>query len=242
MEAITPVIDPKILQEKANEAAMQGAIKEIENFYTGFNSPYRESIKSELEAKGLKYNMELPDIIGILNERLTQEIDKIANTAIAESFVPMVSSFLTRADPEMKFSEVLKVLIDETRFDHDDHDQSDYRVSVKREDKYFLYLTINMPGKEYEVGFSSVGEERHAPNKRAWKVMTLPRSGSVRYPESTMKLSLEGGANLEIPFTRGVLEDDVIRFFARILLAKTKIYFDVEDFEEDFFPEKECYC
>ena len=53
MDQITPVIDTKVLQEKANEYAQKGAEETIKDFYSGYSSPYRAAIREQLENKGI---------------------------------------------------------------------------------------------------------------------------------------------------------------------------------------------
>ena len=107
---ILPKIDLDILQEKANEAAMKGAIECINNFYNGYNSPYKKAIEEELKSKSLMNggNIILPDILVRINEQLSAEIDRIANQAIAKTYIPLVTKFLTGVDREVKFSDILK--------------------------------------------------------------------------------------------------------------------------------------
>lgn len=57
-----------------------------------------------------------------------------------------------------------------------------------------------------------------------------------------MKLSLDGGATLELPFVRSILENNFVRFCARLVIGNSNIVFDVTEFDEDMFPERECHC
>ena len=55
MKDLVPVIDTEVLQEKVNQAAMKGALSTIEDFYTGYNSPFKKAIKEDLESKEINY-------------------------------------------------------------------------------------------------------------------------------------------------------------------------------------------
>ena len=44
----TPVLDGEELSKKVNEFAMKGALKSIEEYYTGYNSPFMKAINEEL--------------------------------------------------------------------------------------------------------------------------------------------------------------------------------------------------
>jgi hypothetical protein len=70
-------------------------------------------------------------------------------------------------------------------------------------------------------------------------------SSYSRYSSITkkMKISLDGGATLELPFTPGILEDNFLSYIAKLIIANSRITFDVKDFNEDMFPEnEECHC
>src|SRR5690606_11147379 len=95
-ETITPVLDLDFLQKKANEHAMKGAEEAIKEFYSSWNSPYRKAIEQNLINKGVDNNFDIPDIIAVLNQKISNEIDLIANTAISKTFIPFVKEFLIR--------------------------------------------------------------------------------------------------------------------------------------------------
>ena len=240
---ILPVLDTAILKEKANEFAMKGAIETIKEYYSGYNSPYRKAIEEELKNKAIGYNLDLPDIIGMLNDSLTKEIDVIANTAVAKSFIPLVNRLLTRELPEIKMSDFLKKFVECSDFEINEHDKDDYEVSELKNDGSFIYLEIRNGQKTYEVHFY-----RKTEDKVTWnELYTLPtvkeNNPTSRYPVNasrTMKVSIDG-VTLEMPFTTDVLSDRFTAYIARLIIAKTKITFDSMDFTDDMFPES-CHC
>lgn len=242
---ILPVLNTEELQKKANDYAQKGAEEALKEFYTGYSSPYKKAISENLENKGLDHSFNIPDIIGVLNQKFSEEIDLIANTAIAKSFVPMLKEVLTREDAEIKFSDILKKFIEVTNFDRDNDDFEDYTAEkIESTESYrssfFKYKILN--GKiGYEIHFFN--------SSKSLTIMSLPcmldnRSGYSSGYESkqTMKVSLDGGATLEMPFTRGILEDRFISFIARLVIGNNNIVIDVEDFDEDMFPTDECHC
>lgn len=240
MDQILPVIDTAQLQEKANEFAMKGAIKVIEEFYTGYNSPYKKAIEENLINKGVdSYRMELPDILAILNESISNEIDKIANTAVAKTFVPMVARFLTRQAKEIKMSDILKEFI-ETAKTYDGPDRDDYELRMHLNAQYNWYeVTISDGIREYTMTLHSVHEDRNKPqNQWRWQVLSLPNDGNSH--KHTMKVSGDG-YTLELPFTRDVLKDEFQSFMAGILIANSHITLDMDYFEDHLFPER-CHC
>lgn len=236
MEGITsPIVDIKTLQEKANEAATKAALKEIDDFYNGYNSPYKESIREFLKNKTIDHAFSVPDIVVAINETLTQEVDRIANTAVAKTFLPMVKELLTRAEPEIKFSEILKKYIDEF-YDKEDHYPDDFSVEKERDERSFVTHTISSPGKKYDINIYRKLDD-------TLEIYTLPlKHSNSHISQPTMKLTIDGSAVLEMPFVKGLLEDRFLSYIATIIMANSNIIMDVDDFYEDMFPTNHCHC
>lgn len=247
---ILPVIDNELLQKKANEFAQKGAEECIKEFYTGYNSPYKKAIEENLKNKGLDSSFSIPDIIGVLNDKFSQEIDQIANQAIAKSFIPLVKDFLIREDSEMKFSNILKKFIEETNFEYNDLDADDY--TVEKVEEYDRSSSLRSTFFSYQISNGKTGYELrfYRKNETFIEIMSLPyrMDENNKYSRSyesnqKMKISLDGGATLELPFTKGILEDRFISFIARLVIGNNNIIFDVEDFDEDMFPKDDhCHC
>jgi|GEM_PF-2373704 hypothetical protein len=238
---ILPVLDTAILKEKANEFAMKGAIETIKEYYSGYNSPYRKAIEEELKNKTIGYSLELPDIIALLNDSLSNEIDAIANAAVAKTFIPIVKKLLTREPAEIKMSEFLKQFVDDSDFGINNHDMDDYDVFEERNDGTFVYLEISNTEKKYRLGFhkqTNDGVTYH-------ELFTLPEVNKIKSTNrfmdtKTMKISVDG-VTLELPFTKDILSDNFTSYVARLIIAKTRVIFDNINFTEDMFPES-CHC
>lgn len=238
MKDIVPKIDINELQKKANEFAQNGAIATIKDFYTGYNSPYKKSIEEHLQHKGVNHSFDLPDIVAALNDGISKEIDKIANAAIAETFIPMAAELLTRAPAKMNFSEVLKKFIEIGYYDWKEYDSNDFNVEISEPEGSFMYLSIFGGDDKYEhLGLHNHKGTREEPK---WSFFTLPRDHTSHF-QHKMKLTVEG-AVLEMPFVPSVLHDRFKSFIASLIIAKTEITFDVADFNEDMFPQDECHC
>lgn len=253
MENIIPVINTELLQQKANEYAMKGAEDALKEFYTSYNSPYKKAIEDNLQNKGVDNTFDIPDIIGVLNDKFSQQVDEIANSAIAKTFIPMVKKFLTRENDEIKFSEILEAFIKRTDFEYNDLDYDDYTVEkiTEYDDSPILINTFF----SYQISNGELGYElKFYRNKRKDSeevtITSLPylldNSGKYnsRYEtQQKMKISLDGGATLELPFTKGVLDDDFTSFIARLVIGNNKIIFDTHEFDEDMFPQNDsCHC
>ena len=237
MKDLIPVIDPEVLQEKVNQAAMKGALSTIEEFYTGYNSPFKKAIKEDLEGKEIRHTFELPDIIATINDSLTSEIDRIANTAISKTFVPLVQRFLTRTDDEIKFSDILKEFIECSP----ESDRDYFEVSIKRHEKYtWLDVILSSEDKSYRLTLHTDYKSEREGNVK-YIFLGLPYTDNGRI--QTMKLSIENGVSLELPFTKDILKDKFTSYIARLVMSGSLITLDVEDFDDWMFPEDDgCRC
>jgi hypothetical protein len=236
MKDLVPVIDTEVLQEKVNQAAMKGALSTIEDFYTGYNSPFKKAIKEDLESKEIRHSFELPDIIATINDSLTTEIDRIANTAVSKSFVPLVQRFLTRTEDEIKFSDILKEFIES----NSNSDRDYFDVSVKRHEKYsWLDVNISCEDKTYKLTLHTDYKSEKEGNVK-YIFLSLPYTDNGR--NQTMKLSIENGVTLELPFTKDILKDNFTSYIARLVMSGSLIIMDVEYFEDWMFPENGCRC
>ncbi|MGN7818823.1 hypothetical protein ACTJJB_01765 [Chitinophaga sp. 22536] len=233
---ILPTLDMAVLQEKANEYAMKGAIEKIKEYYTGYDSPFKKEISRVLEAQQVGVCFELPDIIARINEGLTNEIDKIANQAIAQTFVPMVSKFLTRADKEVKFSDILRFFIEYV--DDKESYPYDYNASVNEDSKYgWLNVELSGPGKNVKF---TLHESRRNKESKTYSALSLPHTYGSQSRYETMTLS-DNGSELKIPFTPNVLRDEFTGYMARLVLSQSEIVIDTTEFDDSMFPER-CHC
>lgn len=253
MENIIPVINTELLQQKANEYAMKGAEDALKDFYTSYNSPYKKAIEENLQNKGVDHAFDIPDIIGVLNEKFSQQVDEIANSAMAKTFIPMVKKFLTREKEEVKFSEILEAFVERTDFKYNDLETYDY--TVEKITEYDDSPALRNTFFSYQISNGELGYElkfyRSTKEQKEEIIITqlpymLDNSGKYnsRYEsQQKMKISLDGGATLELPFTKGVLDDNFTSFIARLVIGNSKIIFDTEDFNEEMFPEDDnCHC
>jgi hypothetical protein len=237
-----PELDLKAIQERANEAAMKGALEVVTEHYSGYNSPFKNGIKEALKNKGFGYSLTLPDVMALINDSLTEEIDRIANTAISKSFLPLVTEFLTRQKGEMLFSEVLQEFIKAVGFDWDDDEPEDFSVELDRDRGSFQTFKISNGEKSYDLGLFC-SKKQEDPKDNTWTIYHLPTNDYGNSNNQTMKISLDGGATLELPYTRDILRDKFLSFCAGLQMAKTKITMDVLEFNDDLFPEREdCHC
>ena len=230
---ILPELDLNILQEKATEFAMKGAIKEIEDYYSGYNSPFRDEIKKELKEKTISIHLELPDIISLINDSLSEEIDRIANNSIAETFIPLAQNALTRVNKNIKFSDILNEFINACHSDFKD----EYRpeVSIDENEKH-NWLNISFEFIDYLEKTIKYDITLHSSydNKGKYTLLSLPRIDEPYNYTKIIKLS-NSESSLEIPFTRDALKDEFTSYLARLIISKSEIEMDCNDFSDDMF-------
>lgn len=233
---IVPVLDMAVLQEKANEFAMKGAIESIKEYYSGYNSPFRKKIDEDLKKQEIGCMLELPDILVILNESLTKEMEVIANTAISHTYIPMVQQFLTRVDKEIKFSDILKEFIECVEPEYMD----DCEVLVSENNAHgWLNVSIDHEKRSYELTLHKDYDSEKKGEKK-YCILSLPYNSFSDNRKDKMTFEMEGG-KLEMPFQRDVLKDKFLSYIARVIICHSVITIDTTSFNEDMFPQR-CHC
>jgi hypothetical protein len=118
-------------------------------------------------------------------------------------------------------------------------------MEITKDDGSFVYLSISNRKISYELHFfrkdkksPKVAEIYALPYKKKEGDSYLSRYNCA---SEKMKISIDG-ASVEIPFTKGVIEDEFTSYIATLVIANSKITFDVDEFSEDMFPEDECHC
>lgn len=257
MENTIPVLDNNFIQEKANEYALKGAVECIKNYYTGYDSPYKKAIEAELSKNSnLDGALSLPNIMGLINESLSKEIDAIVNTAISKTYVEKISKFFTKVDKEIKMSDILEEFV--KAYDIDDIDDCEIEINDNKKydwkDLVLSYRTKNYYGdykKSFKISltlhkksFYSAEEKEKYKDKVVYTIYSLPFD--IDNPtKEVMKLSHKDGYDetytIELPFKRDILKDDFICYIANVVMNKSEITIDTDSFDEDMFP-KRCHC
>lgn len=240
-EDLIPVLNPEVLKQKAIEAAMKGAVQSIEEFYSGYNSPFKKAVTKKLEMQELDFSFSIPDILAQINKGISAEIDKIANTAVAKSYIPMVQKLLVREEKEIDFSDFLKEFIQTV----DAKSEDDVEIEMSKNHTNGWYsLTLSGSGHTYEATLHEDWDTRNAPDKdKRYRFLNLPHAhGNEKHYSRTMKIKLDQGAELELPFEANILNDKLCSYVARLIIAGSKIKLDTTSFSDDMFPESHCHC
>lgn len=223
----TPTIDVEKLQNKANEAAEAAYLKCIQDYYTGYNSPFKKKIEAELSEKSISWTMELPDIVARINEALSNEIDAIANRAVAESYIPYMSEMLTRVDKYIDLSTILKEIVDELK--DEDCDEHDFSFKSYEEDSEYGWLRCELTTPHCNYEFTL-----HTGDDGRYQILSFPYKIDLHHKRSTMTIKRDD-VSIEMPFTTDILKDKVMRLFMNLMLSKSQIKMDSEVIREEWF-------
>jgi hypothetical protein len=233
---IVPVLDMKVLQEKANEYAMKGAIESIKEYYSGWDSPFRKKIDEELKKQAIGWSLDLPDILALINESLKNEMSVIANNSIAQTYIPMVQKLLTRADKEINFSQILKEFIECVEPEHMD----DCDLSVNENTSYgWLDVSIEHEKRSYQLTLHKNREVKKGEVQK-YHILRLPYNSYGDSGKDKMTFEMHGG-KLDMPFERDVLSDKFLSYIASLIICDSSITMDTKYFDESMFPER-CHC
>jgi len=227
MENYIPKLDFEVIKQKADEAAMKGALSEVNDFYNGYDSPFKKIIRTQLKTKEVNVFFDLPNVLGALNDKLISEIDTIANEALAKTFLPAAKEFLSGAPDEITITDIIREFAEVYYIK--DVDYIDF--TIERHHEYGWYsIEIGTEKKNYRMTLHETGR-----SEKEYKFLGLPheekRSGE------TMKLTLSEGAVLEMPFRRDILSDRFIAFIGRLVLAGTKVKIDTTHVPDDLLYE-----
>lgn len=250
MEQILPVLDIQELQKKANEYAMKGACESLKDYYSGYNSPFRKALDEKLQSIGVgNHVLDLPDMIAMMNESMSKEIDAIANEAISKTFLPLMHRFLTRAEKEITMTDFLKKFIEETDSKYID----DVSIEFEKHHEYSWYeLKLTCEGYEYKTSLHEAYADKKAQSpgsKKRLQLLQIPqlidtgsknKYSSFSYDKPRMMKLTQGDVSLELPFVQDVLRDGFQSFCARMVIAKSIITIDTEDFSDDMFEGCRC--
>lgn len=235
-----PKIDVKKIQVSANAAAEKAYLKEIESYYTAYGSPYREMIQTELKKQDFKYNMELPDILGKINTALSEEVDRIANNAIAMSYIPMISDTMIGLDNEITLSFLLNKIISEIEPERDQFDE--FHFSYNKNDRGYDWLNceLSTPDNNYEFTLHTANTEKGDQQK--YQLLSFP-SNKAKTGYGSNMVVYKDDVKIEMPFTPNILQDKVLKLFFKMMLNNSKITMNCDGFDEDMFPERDhCHC
>ncbi len=225
-------INQEEIDKIAKEAATKAISDELNKYFNNYDSPFRKKLREALEAKELPFSFQLPDIIAVINDKIAQEIDIIANKALAETYIPWVRKTLTRAEPTVMFSDILYIFVKELSIDK----RGECEVEVDYNNRFGWYIVKLTHGDiEYELTLHSKDKD-----KNSFQLLSLPNQGYDRFNGKTeATIQLQDGI-LKVPFSRNILNDNFIGYVASLVIAKSEIIMDSTDFYDEWFSGCRC--
>lgn len=227
------------IQDKVNASALKATMNAIEDYFDEYNSQYKAQIKEQLSKQDFGVKMDLPKVISLINQQLENQMTQIANTAVAQTFMPMVHRFLTNTEPIVLMSETLKKLISETSSEY-----GDFHFEYTENEKYgWLDCEIEYDGKN--ISFTLHKDRDYEKGKWIdtgyYKLGSLPYEKGVNNKEIRIVSETENGRKVELylPFTPTVLENPIISYMSRVLLSGSKFTIDCDGVEEEWFYEND---
>jgi hypothetical protein len=248
LELKQPILNLDKIQDKVNESAKKAADSVIEEFYTSYNSPYKKALKEHLEQQKGNIHFELPSILEIINKAIQEEINLLANKAIATTYLPMVSDILISTKKEINFSEILKAYVEMINEKEDDVEIDDFFVEVKQ-DKEFDWLNIVINYSSSEEFTFTLHRKRHKDkeheNNPLYNLLSPYHDKGVYKSTTGIKKEMEiskDNFSVKIPYENFHYYDNFRKLLVKLLINKTDIKIDSQDFDEDWIERDECRC
>lgn len=242
-----PELDLQVLQDEAQKAAMKGAIDAIKSHYTSYDSPFKKQVDEYLQSQRPGFSFEIPDFIAMLNTSLSKEMDALVNTAIAQTYVPLVREVLTRTEPEITFTNFLKEIFNHFHLIESPDDCSldmSWKDSMfnNGDDQGWYHIELGIRGASYQMTLHSAWnyKQKVKESDKRYQFLSLP-SGFVPEKARDKIIVRIAEGEVELPYTRDILVDPVMRSVSRLMLCETKIILDTTEITDDMFPEK-CRC
>lgn len=222
-------IDFDLVQQKVNEAATQGIIKALNEYFTGYDSPFQKNIKSQLDEVYSKKKLKIPNVLGLLNEKLEKEAITLANTAFPTTYIQQIKELVVGYLPNKITTRDLFIKFIESK---NDDDESEYSGSIEKNDEYSWY---NAEFKYQDEKYHFTLHKNH--NGNGYKILSLINEN---YKSNMGTIHVESGdAKIHFPITLATLDDPFQLFLAKLYLSQTEIELTDTEFDSDMFTEYE---
>src|SRR5574343_213624 len=243
-------IDQEKINQKAKEAAEKAILQEVEEYYNGYNSPFRKKIREELSEQKSNFLLQIPDLSVIISQKINNEIDKIAANFVGSTVLNDLTEILVRAKKELKLSEILKVFVEYAINENGDLDSDDFECNIEdAKDKYFFGIILKAGDIEFKIRChkKEITEEINGKKFTVMNVKMKDSRGSTLFnfghsSKEELKINHADGHTISVPFDRYIADDNFGKYIYKLMLCNSIIEFDTNDFNEDMFPENECYC
>lgn len=232
-----PVLDKNIIQKAAQEAATKAALREIEDYYCGFDSPYRKQLREYLQKNAPSARLELPKFAELLSKSLSAEIENIVNKKCVESFAQEIRRAFSHLKEESDGTILLTTLAEDMMtyidFDDPEHDNS-FELEVRNGSYSYLkdvYVTINEDDveKKYKFTLMSNGSDG------TYSVLSMPyTSNDNDLYTANKKITLKTEkCTISFPMFSGVSNDHTLLVLARCIMFDAHIRIDQDFISKD---------
>lgn len=219
------------IQKVANEAATKAVIEEVNNFYTGYNSPYRKQVKEWLAQNAPSLMLELPEFGELVQQSLKAEIDKIVKTISIENYARAIREDLSHQnlneDGTLNITELCEAACDYAELD-DHYDDGDDSVDMEITDdntygrKKRVTIKIVRDGDEKEFNFSLYPHDNK--QEEQWQIIGMPyatREDGLYYDK--VRVHTPDKLTIELPGYCGVSDNKLLMAIARCVMFRTPI-------------------
>lgn len=232
-----PVLDKDIIQKAAQEAATKAALREIEDYYCGFDSPYRKQLREYLQKNAPSARLELPKFTELLSKSLSAEIENIVNKKCVESFAQEIRKAFSHLKEESDGTILLTTLAEDmmTYIDFDDSlYNNSFELEVRDGRSSYLkdvYVTINEDDveKKYKFTLMSNGSDG------TYRVLSMPYTyddNDLYTANKKITLKTEK-CTVSFPMFSGVSNDHTLLVLARCIMFDAHIRIDQDFISKD---------
>lgn len=233
-QSIMPVIDMEEVQKAANEYAMQGIRKALQNFYEGYNSPFIKAITEQMSSQVPSFTLDLTGVMALLNEALVSTMDEVVNQAVAKSYIPLVRKLLTRSRDKVKVSEIVKEFIDTYSY-LQSRDEDNFTVLLKK-DQILDWYELTLESEKDEVNIQITLHTDDKPGTGEYKIICMPGCDEFgnRFGRMKCTFNTDDGKPvvMEMPYGYGILRNNFLRFIANIVTFQIPVIIDKYDFDD----------
>lgn len=232
-----PVLDKDIIQKAAQEAATKAALREIEDYYCGFDSPYRKQLREYLQKNAPCARLELPNFSELLSKSLSAEIENIVNKKCVESFAQEIRRAFSHLKEESDGTILLTTLAEDmmTYIDFaDSFYNNSFELEVRDGSCSYLkdvYVTINEDDEEKKYKFTLMSNGSDG----TYRVLSMPyTSNDNDLYTANKKITLKTEkCTVSFPMFSGVSNDHTLLVLARCIMFDAHIRIDQDFISKD---------
>lgn len=232
-----PVLDKNIIQKAAQEAATKAALREIEDYYCGFDSPYRKQLREYLQKNAPSARLELPKFAELLSKSLSAEIENIVNKKCVENFAQEIRRAFSHMKEESDGTILLTTLAEDMMsyidFEDSEYDNS-FELEVRNGSYSYLkdvYVTINEDDEEKKYKFTLMSNGSDG----TYSVLSMPyTSNDNDLYTANKKITLKTEkCTVSFPMFSGVSNDHTLLALARCIMFDAHIRIDQDYISKD---------